>query len=136
MKDKIQLTEEQEQNINNQFTNFLFLCSKEDARFFDLPRGERTAEQYARFICIGFTLGLYGVVVKLLADCEKKPHRKDFIGKVFAYLDSLGFETADGWINCFIGKIQDAELKKYAAEVWQEKKAGIDARSFSVKDLK
>ena len=136
MKDKIQLTEEQRKNIDEQLTSFLFLCSKEDARFFDLPRGERTAEEYARFICIGMVFELYGAVIRLLADCEREPHAENFADEVLAYIAKLDFAQVDGWLCSFIDKMQGAELKKYAAEVWQEKKAGIDARSFSVKDLK
>ena len=136
MKDKIQLTEEQRKNIDEQLTSFLFLCSKEDARFFDLPRGERTAEEYARFICIGMVFELYGAVIRLLADCEREPHAENFAGEVLAYIAKLDFAQVDGWMRGFIDKIQGAELKKYAAEVWQEKKAGIDAQNFSLKDLK
>ena len=136
MKDKIQLTEEQRKNIDEQLTSFLFLCSKEDARFFDLPRGERTAEEYARFICIGMVFELYGAVIRLLADCEREPHSKNFVDEVLAYITKLDFARVDGWLCSFIDKMQGAELKKYAAEVWQEKKAGIDAQNFSVKDLK
>ena len=136
MKDKIQLTEEQRKNIDEEFTNLLLLCSKEDARFFGLPRGERTAEEYARFICIGMVFELHGAVFRLFADCEKKPHSKNFTGEVLAFLKNVDFARVDGWMRGFIDKIQGAELKECAEDLWREKSANIDARSFSVKDLK
>lgn len=121
-----------EQNLEDELLYFINMCGEEDRKIFDKPKKKRTIEEYGRLICITTAIGVRGAMLWLYKRCEDNRIEPDGI---FNYMDSVPFETAEKWVDEFVGGIEHPLLKQVAVEIWGEKRAKLTKEKFNIRDL-
>ncbi len=118
-------------NYEDEMACFIMLCNERDINFLDIPKRKRKTEDYVRLMCIALTFQWKGVFLKLVSESD---NRTDEICKCLE--QSLkNPPLIRKWIDDFVGRIQDAQIRKLAEDFVAEKYAEIESRNLSITSL-
>lgn len=124
MKHKGKKKEAQYSEFYKETTYFLLLCSKEDADFFAVPDKERKMDDYVRLMVIAMALDFKGPMMRVLSEAEDRKRDKEVLDR----LEQLKGDTATiaAWIDDFIDKIRNDDLKEIVLQHWNERREDFE----------
>lgn len=87
-----------------QISAFFMICSPKDRKFLNVPKRNRTADDYARLMLVAHCLGFPFVLLRLAKELEK---HKSIRAAVYARLDELKKDqvTVKYWLIDFLKNI-------------------------------
>lgn len=95
---------------------FGIMSDKKDLKFILLPDRERSIEDYIRMLCITKIFGFYRIFKKLVYESGEK------LTKICTKILRLKYnkKVFIKWMTDYIDGVEDADLKAWAAESWEE----------------
>lgn len=99
---------------------FLFMCGEEDANFFSVPDKKRKTDDYVRLMLIAVAFNLNAPMLRILREAEDRKRDKEVLKRLEELKDDRAVIV--GWVDEFVEKIRNEEVKEIALQYWKEKK--------------
>lgn len=103
---------------------FLFMCGEEDANFFSVPDRKRKTDDYVRLMLIALVFNLPAPMMRILKEAEEKKRDKEVLKRMEELKDDRAVIV--GWVDEFVEKIRNEEVKEIALQYWNEKKENFE----------
>lgn len=103
---------------------FFVLCGEEDRKFFLYPEKAASTDEYVRLFTIAAVFAFRGPMFRTIKQAEAL----NLDDRVFCRLKEIGrdYSRISGWMEDFIDKIEDEEMKRTAKEFWSERRRAFE----------
>lgn len=110
---------------------FLFMCGEEDANFFSVPDKKRKTDDYVRLMLIAVAFNLPAPMMRILREAEDRKRAEEVLKRLEELKDDRAVIV--GWVDEFVEKIRNEEVKEIALQYWKEKKENFgNSESFPI----